>query len=158
MARCKDCRDYDECKKIPYPDGIYPEEVNDVETKCDFYYKAEREKDMVSCKECANGEVCGDVMEKGAEKCEVFVDKPSAKEKYMKQVYGEPPFGNVAPSAEWQKEKEVEATTLKIKAAGYDVIKGIVGESFENVWEPEDTVTMIDGVLRMEEAVMKTLI
>lgn len=59
---------------------------------------------------------------------------------------------------EMQKEKEAEATTLKIKAAGYDVIKGIVGESFENVWEPEDTVTMIDGVLRMEEAVMKTLI
>ena len=158
MARCKDCRDYDECKKIPYPDGIYPEGVNDVETKCDFYYKAERRKDMASCKECANGEVCGDVMEKDAEKCEVFVDKPSAKEKYMKQVYGEPPFGNVAPSEEWQKEKEAEATTLKIKAAGYDVIKGIVGEAFEYDCAAEDALGMIDGVLRMEEAVVKALI
>lgn len=158
MARCKDCRDYDECKKIPYPDGIYPEEVNDVETKCDFYYKAERRKDMVSCKECANGEVCGDVMEKGAEKCEVFVDKPSAKEKYMKQVYGEPPFGNVAPSAEWQKEKEAEATTLKIKAAGYDTIKTIVEEHMKEDYPFEETFAQIDGVMRMEEAVMKTLI
>ena len=42
---------------------------------------------MASCKECANGEVCGDVLERAAELCEVFVNKDSAKEKYMKQVY-----------------------------------------------------------------------
>ena len=47
MASCKDCRDYDECKKIPYPDGIYPEGVNDVETKCDFYYKLSESRMIV---------------------------------------------------------------------------------------------------------------
>ena len=154
MAMCKDCRDYDECKKIPYPSGIYFEGVNDVETKCDFYYKAEREKDMASCKDCANGNVCGDVMEEAAELCEVYANKleEAAKPKKAKLSVEYPIEGK------WGKATEAEATTLKIKAAGYDVIKGIVGESFENVWEPEDTVTMIDGVLRMEEAVMKTLI
>ena len=154
MARCKDCRDYDECKKIPYPDGIYPEEVNDVETKCDFYYKAEREKDMASYKDCIHDGDCGIVAAEPAEKCEVYVNKlaESAKPKKAKLSVEYPIEG------QWGKATEAEETTLKIKAAGYDVIKGIVGESFENVWEPEDTVTMIDGVLRMEEAVMKTLI
>ena len=97
-------------------------------------------------------------MEKGAEKCEVFVNKDSAKEKYMKQVYGDPPFGDVAPSEEWKKEKEAEATTLKIKAAAYDAVKHIVVRHQELNLADSDAMCHISGALIMEETTMKTLI
>ena len=206
MARCKDCRGYNECKKIPYPDGVYPDDVNDVEICCDGYYpkkerknmakckdceyfedciklgkehwedypysdvvnnveelcggfeiKTEREKDMVSCKDCANGEVCGDVMERDAELCEVFVDKPSAKGKYIKQVYGEPSFGNVAPSAEWKKKKETEETTLKIKASVYDAIKDIVAQHQKLKMSNDSAMNHICGAIIAEQFVTKSL-
>ena len=110
---------------------------------------------MASCKECSSEDLCGYVFDKNAEtNCDGFdyavVDEENGNGCDVKN--------NLAPSAECLKEKETEETTLKIKAAGYDAIKGIVGESFENVWESEETVTMIDGVIRMEEAVMKVLI
>ena len=113
---------------------------------------------MATCKDCIHDGDCGMVMEEHAEKCEVFVDKTSAKEKYMKQVYGEPPFGNVAPSAEWLKEKETEATTLKIKAAAYDVIKNIVEEKLKEDFSTESCFDMVGGVVLMEEAVTKALV
>lgn len=128
------------------------DDVNNVEELCGgFEIKTEREKDMASCKDCIHDGDCGIVMEEHAEKCEVYANKLAVAAKWKTA-------GECAPSAEWQKEKEAEATTLKIKAAGYDVIKGIVGEAFEGDYPKEDVLGMIDGALRMEEAVMKTLI
>lgn len=51
-----------------------------------------------------------------------------------------------------------EHTTLKIKAAGYDAIKKIVGEYMQYGDDECETLAIIDGVMRMEEAVTKALI
>lgn len=119
MANCKDCVDYDFCKASDPSEGIYPEDVNDVETKCDGF---------------------------------------EAKEENMKQVYGHPPRCDVAPSDEWLKEKEIEETTLRIKAAGYDVIKDAMLEQMKMDYDISDTFNIIDGVIRMEEAVTAAFI
>ncbi len=64
----------------------------------------------------------------------------------------------VAPSAEWQKEKEAEATTLKIKAAGYDAVKNIVIKHQELDLSDSDAMCHICGALIMGETIMEALI
>lgn len=158
MARCKECEDFEICIKLGeehWEDYPYPDAINNVEERCGgFKLKTEREKDMVSCKDCANGEVCGDVMEEAAEKCEVYANKlaEAAKPKKAKLSVEYPIEGK------WGKATEAEETTLKIKAAGYDTIKTIVEEHMKEDYPFEETFAQIDGVMRMEEAVMKTLI
>lgn len=106
---------------------------------------------MTSCKDCINDKVCGEVLENTAELCEAYSSK---KETANKAQTAE----KCAPSAEWLKEKEIEETTLKIKAAGYDVIKEIVDEQHKMDFSQESAMDMIGGVILMEEAVMKVLI
>ena len=91
---------------------------------------------MTSCKDCIHDSDCGIVMEEHAEKCEVYANK----------------------LAEEAKRKAAEATTLKIKAAGYDVIKNIVEEKLKEDFSTESCFDMLGGVIFMEEAVMKALI
>lgn len=106
---------------------------------------------MTSCKDCINDKVCGEVLENTAELCEAYSSK---KETANKAQTAE----KCAPSAEWLKEKEAKETTLKIKAAGYDVIKNIVEEKLKEDFSTESCFDMLGGVIFMEEAVMKALI
>lgn len=106
---------------------------------------------MASCKDCIHDGDCGMVMEEHAEKCEVYVNK-------LAEAAEAKTAGKSAPSAEWKKEKEAEATTLKIKAAAYDVIKNIVEEKLKEDFSTESCFDIVDGVIFMEEAVMKALI
>lgn len=100
---------------------------------------------MTSCKDCTNGDVCGEVMEKGAEKCEVYTARniETCQE---------------APGEAWLKEKEMRERILRIKAAGYDVIKSVVEQQLEEYLPDNEAMCHIYGVLMMEEAVVKALI
>ena len=96
---------------------------------------------MASCKDCIHDEDCGMVMEEHAEKCEVYVN-------------------NLVKADEEQQVKlsEIESTTLKIKAAAYDVIKEIIDENMKMDFSTECCFDMVGGVVLMEEAVTKALV
>ena len=107
---------------------------------------------MATCNDCIHDGACGKVMEEHAELCEVFVDKN------MKMVYGKAPESDIVPGDTGLREKEIETTTLKVKAAGYDVIKEIVDEQHKIGFSHESAMDIISGAILMEEAVMKALI
>ena len=102
MAKCKECQGYALCASYT-PKLNYPEEVNDVENKCeDFIPK------------------------------EIWV--------------------------KLSEEKKSKETTLKIKASAYDVIKEAMLEQMKMDYSISDTFNIIDGVIRMEEAVTIALV
>ena len=111
---------------------------------------------MAKCRDCIHDEVCGEVQGERAELCEAYVNKEIEKSKNAAAEC------NVEDCAWAGRDPLMELvngdTALKIKAAGYDAIKAIVGEYMQYGDDECETLAIIDGIMRMEEAVTKALI
>lgn len=114
---------------------------------------------MARCKECESYALCSSYNPKVnysedvtdvENKCEDF--KP--KEIWVKLSEVKKSKSSAAEyTGEWGKATEIEETTLKIKASAYDAIKEAMLEQMKMDYDVSDTFNIIDGVIRMEEAV-----